>query len=190
MPGSDAPEPPLAPPAPPADGDDWCALTQAPIPVHVASDWAVRPDCGGIVTFTGVARDHSDGRPGVHALTYEAYEDHVVPRLSRIAVEARTRWPDLGRIVLIHRIGPLDLSDAAVVVAVSAPHRDEAFRAARFCIDTLKSTVPIWKKEAWDGGESWGLEAQHVSDPEALADPGTPAQPGASADPAEIGATS
>ena len=68
---------------------------------------------------------------------------------------------------MLHRIGRLAVGDAAVVVAVGAPHRDEAFAAARFCIDTLKATVPIWKKESWDGGSSWGLEAQHVADPEA-----------------------
>lgn len=155
-----------APLGPPAAGDDWCALTSAPLPVHDATDWVVRPDCGGVVTFLGTARDHSDGRPGVEALEYEAYESQVEPRLARIAAEARARWTSVGRIALLHRIGPLAVTEAAVVVAVSAPHRDEAFAAARFCIDTLKASVPIWKKERWDGGESWGLEAQHVDDPE------------------------
>ena len=118
--------------------------------------------CGAVVTFNGVARNHSDGRPDVQALEYEAYVEQVEPRLLAIADEARIRWPDIGRIALIHRMGPIDVSDSAVVVVVSAPHRDHAFEAARFCIDTLKATVPIWKREAWDGGESWGLEPQHV----------------------------
>lgn len=152
--------------SPPDDGDDWLGLSSEPLPVHAATDWVVRDDCGGIVTFVGAARDHSDGRPGVELLEYEAYEAQVVPRLARIAAEARRRWPDLRRVAMLHRVGPLEVRDAAVVVAVSAPHRAEAFDGARFCIDALKASVPIWKKETWDGGESWGLEAQHVDDPE------------------------
>jgi molybdopterin synthase catalytic subunit len=153
----------------PADGGDWFALGADPLPVHAVGEWLVRPDCGGVVTFVGTARDHSDGRPDVDALEYEAYESQVVPRLARIAEEARTRWPGIGHVALLHRIGPLAVTEAAVVVGVSAPHRDEAFAAARFCIDTLKATVPIWKQESWAGGRSWGLEAQHVVEPEVVA---------------------
>jgi molybdopterin synthase catalytic subunit len=65
---------------------------------------------------------------------------------------------------LLHRVGVVDIGAAAVVVAVSAPHRGEAFEAARFAIDELKRTVPIWKRESWAGGSSWGLEAQHLTD--------------------------
>lgn len=153
---------------PPVEGDDWLGLSPRPLPVEAASAWATRRDCGGIVSFIGAARDHSDGRPGVEVLEYEAYDDQVVPRLQRIADEARNRWTTVGRIVMLHRVGTLGIGDAAVVVVASAPHRDEAFEAARFCIDTLKSAAPIWKKETWDGGSSWGLEAQHVTDPEAV----------------------
>lgn len=158
--------------APPADGDDWLGLSTSPLPVHAASEWAVRDDCGAIVTFTGAARDHSDGRPDVDLLEYEAYETQVVPRLQRIADEARARWSDVGRLVMLHRVGALAVGDAAVVVVASSPHRDEAFQAARFCIDTLKATVPIWKKENWDGGSSWGLEAQHLTEPEHVGEAG------------------
>jgi molybdopterin synthase catalytic subunit len=77
--------------------------------------------------------------------------------------EARTRWPAVARVAVLHRTGVVELGDAAVVVAVSAPHRAEAFEAARFAIDELKRTAPIWKREAWDGGESWGLEAQDAT---------------------------
>jgi molybdopterin synthase catalytic subunit len=129
-----------------------------------AVSWAVRPDCGGLVLFSGTARDHADGRPGVERLEYEAYDSQVVPRLRDVAGEARDRWPTVRRIALLHRTGVLDVGDSAVVVVVSAPHRAEAFEAARFCIDTLKRSVPIWKRETWSGGESWGLEAQHIVD--------------------------
>lgn len=150
---------------PPSTGDDWVGLSAAPLPVDAVNRWVPRPDCGGVVSFVGATRDHSDGRPGVHLLEYEAYEEQVVPRLERIAAGARAQWPSVGRLAMLHRVGRLEVGDVAVVIAVSAPHRDDAFAASRFCIDTLKATVPIWKKESWDGGSSWGLEAQHVADP-------------------------
>jgi molybdopterin synthase catalytic subunit len=148
----------------PHAGDEWLALSGVPLPVASASAWVVVPGCGATVTFTGTARDHAEGRPGVHRLEYEAYEEPALARLHAIAEELRRRWPALGRIALLHRTGVVELGDAAVVVAVSAPHRAEAFEAARFGIDELKRTVPIWKRESWDGGESWGLEAQHLTD--------------------------
>ena len=70
----------------------------------------------------------------------------------------------MGRIALLHRVGVLAVGESAVVVVASAPHREEAFAAARFCIDSLKRSVPIWKRETWAGGSSWGLEAQHIVD--------------------------
>ncbi len=149
---------------PPDDSDTWTGLATDPVPVADAAQWAILPQCGAVVTFNGTARDHSEGRPEVSILEYEAYVEHVEPRLRAIADEARARWADLGRIVLIHRMGPVDTGESAVVVVVSAPHRDEAFLAARFCIDTLKATVPIWKRESWRDGESWGLEPQHLAE--------------------------
>lgn len=146
----------------PETGDTWTGLSAAALPVMEASEWVVDPRCGGVVVFTGTARDHSTGRPDVTRLEYEAYESQVVPRLEEIAERARKQWPDVGRIVLLHRIGEVPITEAAVVVAVSAPHREEAFAAARFGIDTLKSTVPIWKREDWAEGTSWGREAQHI----------------------------
>lgn len=148
----------------PPPGDTWIGLSRVPLPVAEAMAWAVRPHCGGLVLFSGTARDHAPGRPGVDRLEYEAYEEQVVPRLSRVADEARVRWPDIGRVALLHRVGTLEIGESAVVVVVSAPHRDSAFAAARFCIDDLKRSVPIWKRESWDGGESWGLEAQHIAE--------------------------
>jgi len=146
------------------EDDTWLGLTDGPLPIDEVACWIGRPDCGAVVVFRGDARDHADGRPDVTALEYEAYETQVVPRLGRLAAEARNRWPDLGRVALIHRTGPLAIGEAAVVVAVSSPHRDTAFDAGRWCIDTLKETVPIWKREAWSGGEHWGVDAQHVVD--------------------------
>ena len=114
--------------------------------------------------FTGNARDHAEGRTNVTALAYEAYEEQVIPRLEEMVGEARRRWDPVGRLVILHRTGPVKIGDAAVVVAVSAPHREEAFAAGRWCIDTLKETVPIWKRETCEGGEHWAVDAQHIVD--------------------------
>jgi molybdopterin synthase catalytic subunit len=148
----------------PTDREDWIGLFSEPLPVDEALRWTVRPDCGGQVLFSGTVRDHAEGRTGVSQLEYEAYVEQVEPRLARIAGEARRQWPEIGRIVLLHRIGVLQLEECSVVVVVSAPHRDEAFAAARWCIDTLKATVPIWKRETWQGGEDWALCAQDVAE--------------------------
>lgn len=145
-------------------GDTWIGLSDGPLPVGKVTEWAVRPGCGGLVLFLGTVRDHADGRTGVHLLEYEAYAEQAEPKLAEVAAEARRRWPVVGAIALLHRVGALELGDAAVVVAVSAPHREEAFEAARWCIDTLKATVPIWKKEHWEGGADWGLAASDLSE--------------------------
>jgi molybdopterin synthase catalytic subunit len=147
---------------PPADRADWLAITDAPLPVEVATSWVTTPASGAVVTFSGVARDHSPDRPGVRALAYEAYEEAVVRVLGEIAAAARGRWPVIERLALLHRTGELAVGDTAVLVAVSSPHRPEAFEAARFCIDTLKETAPIWKREDWAGGSDWGLDAHAV----------------------------
>jgi molybdopterin synthase catalytic subunit len=154
--------------APGAEADRWCAVLDGPLPVDQVHRWVVRPDCGAVVVFTGNARDHSPGRPGVDVLTYESYPEAAVPRLDAVADEVRRRWPGIRRIALLHRVGSVPIGEEAVVVGVSSPHRGEAFEAARFGIDALKASVPIWKRERWAGGESWGLEAQHLVDPSAV----------------------
>lgn len=139
-------------------------ITSLPLPVDEANAWATTPTCGAVVCFTGIVRDHSEGRVGVTGLTYEAYEDEATRRLADVAAEARLRWPMAGRLALLHRVGELTLSEVSVVVVASAPHRGEAFEAARFCIDTLKETVPIWKREHWAGGSDWA-ECAHAARP-------------------------
>ena len=146
---------------PPLD-DTWLGLSEEPLPLAAVSEWAVRPHCGAVVVFTGTVRDHAGGRNGVSSLEYEAYAEAVEPCLRIVALDARRRWPDLGRLAMLHRIGVLGVEEAAVVVAASAPHRDSAFTAARFCIDTVKETVPIWKKETWEGGQRWVDEPSRV----------------------------
>jgi molybdopterin synthase catalytic subunit len=148
--------------SPPA-GDDWVGLSGDHLPVDAVAGFVERPDCGATVVFTGLVRDHSEGRPGVSSLEYEAYEEEVASRLVAIAAEARARWPAIGRLVLLHRSGRLEVGEASVVVAASCPHRDDAFAATRFCIDTVKTSVPIWKRETWDGGDDWSACATPVT---------------------------
>ncbi|GAC1589252.1 MAG: hypothetical protein NVS3B21_05740 [Acidimicrobiales bacterium] len=178
---------------PPEHGDDWIGICADALPLQEASSWAVVPGCGGVVTFTGTVRDHGVGedgavRHGVTLLEYEAYERPAVERMEGLAADARSRWPELGRIVMLHRVGPLELCEAAVVVVVSAPHRGEAFDAARWAIDTLKERVPIWKKEAWAGGSDWGGDARPVQDGPPAVPPASPAAsaPAVASAPAEV----
>jgi molybdopterin synthase catalytic subunit len=152
----------------PAAGDRWCALTTDELPVGDVYDWAVLPNCGAVVLFSGTVRDHAEGRSGVSLLEYEAYESQVVPKLEAIEAEARRRWPNLGRFALIHRVGPLKLEESSVLVVASTPHRPEAFEAARFGIDTLKATVPIWKREHHAEGTDWGVCATDIETIESM----------------------
>jgi molybdopterin synthase catalytic subunit len=149
---------------PPAQGDDWLGLTDTELPIGSMYEWCVRPDCGAVVLFSGTVRDHAEGRSDVQFLEYEAYDEMVVPKLREIVAETRLRWPEIGRIALVHRIGTLELGESSVVVATSAPHRPEAFAAARFAIDALKVSVPVWKREIWQGGSDWGTNAADLID--------------------------
>ena len=145
----------MRPPDPPAN--NWIELSKDELPTAEAMEWATLPNCGGVVCFAGTVRDSSEGRPGVTALTYEAYEEQAVIKLGEVADECRRRVPDTVRLVLLHRTGRLELTEASVIVVASAPHRAQAFDAARYCIDTLKEAVPIWKAEDWQGGSDWAL---------------------------------
>ena len=108
---------------------------------------------GGLVTFSGVVRDVSKGKK-VTRLEYEAYVPMAEKKLEEIALEAKGRWPGV-EVAVVHRVGTLDPGELAVVIAVSAPHRKEAFRGCEFVIDRLKEDVPIWKKEFAEDGEVW-----------------------------------
>ncbi len=146
-------------------GDEWFALTTEELPIAAIYEWAIRPDCGAVVVFSGTVRDHADGRTDVTSLEYEAYEDAVIPSFEKIASETRVRFPDARRIAILHRTGTLELGESSVVVAVSSAHRPVAFDAARFAIDALKESAPIWKKENWSGGSDWGTGAHEIVQP-------------------------
>lgn len=139
-------------------------MCDGPLALAEVMSWVSRPDCGAVVTFCGTVRDHSEGRQGVTSLEYEAYLEQVEPRLGSVSSAARKRWSEIGRIALLHRIGRLELGEISVVVAVSTPHRAEAFEAARFCIDTIKTSVPIWKRETWSDGTEWAVCSHELVD--------------------------
>jgi len=148
----------------PPTSEDWIALTDQSLDLGVATDWVALPGCGAVVVFSGLVRDHADSSNGVTHIDYEAWAEQVIPRLTAVADEARRRWPDLGRVALWHREGRVLLGESSVVVAVSSPHRGAAFDACEFAIDALKESVPIWKKEFFDGGSQWARAAQHITD--------------------------
>jgi molybdopterin synthase catalytic subunit len=122
-------------------------------PIDLAALQAVTPADGALCLFVGVVRDENGGRR-VLRLEYEAYEDMALPLMDKIAAEARERWR-ITDVRIVHRLGRLEVGEASVVVAVASPHRREAFEACRYAIDTLKATVPIWKKEFYGDGEVW-----------------------------------
>ena len=109
-----------------------------------------RPDCGAVVTFLGTVRDLTDSRETV-ALDYEAYPGMAEKKMAEIERDTRARWP-VGEMAMIHRLGHMNVGEVSVAVAVSCPHRAEAFEACRYTIDRLKEIVPIWKKENRPGG--------------------------------------
>ena len=113
---------------------------------------------GGLVLFSGVVREETGGRH-VKYLEYEAHAPMAGAKMREIASAVRARWPGVRGVALLHRIGRLEIGESSVMIAVSSPHRGEAFEACRFAIDTLKEIVPVWKKEYFEDGEVWvGLQ--------------------------------
>ena len=117
-----------------------------------------RPEAGAVIVFEGTTRNHHDGRQVVR-LEYEAYPGMAESQMSEIEQEIRKQWPE-ARVAMAHRIGVVPIGESSVVIATSAPHRDQAYRASRFAIDSLKQRVPIWKKEVYADGSVWKANAE------------------------------
>lgn len=111
------------------------------------------PECGGIDVFIGTVRNATKGNTVIR-LEFEAYERMALKEMQKLANEATEKW-SVNNIVIHHRVGALEVGDIPVIICVSAAHRDAAFDACRYIIDTLKQTVPIWKKEIFENGEVW-----------------------------------
>jgi molybdopterin synthase catalytic subunit len=112
-----------------------------------------RPGAGAILTFAGVVRDEHLGRRVV-GIEYHAYEEMALREMEKIERSVRSEWPEVA-VDIVHRLGPLAVGEASVLIAVSSPHRAEGFAALRRAIDDLKQTVPIWKKEIYADGSAW-----------------------------------
>lgn len=129
------------------------ALTSDPIDVAAALTYLQSEQAGAIDFFLGVVRDNTQERP-VDRLEYEAYDRMALSEMQKIADDAQQQWPIL-RYTVIHRKGTLQIGEIAVLIGVATAHRAAAFEACRYIIDTIKQTVPIWKKEVFTDGESW-----------------------------------
>jgi molybdopterin synthase catalytic subunit len=128
-------------------------VTDKPINLQELVDCVTDPEAGAIATFIGTTRNNNEGRK-VIALDYEAYPQMAEKELTRLGEEARRKW-QICRMAIVHRVGPVQITEPSVMIAVSAAHREAAFAACRFAIEEIKKTVPIWKKEVYEGGEIW-----------------------------------
>jgi MoaE-MoaD fusion protein len=148
---ADGDEVALIPPV--SGGEDSVLLTEAPLSLDAVVRAVASDQAGAVATFTGTARVHSRGRTVLH-LDYEAYEPMAEVMLGQLAAELRERH-ELTGVAIHHRLGRVGIGEPSVVIAVSAPHRAEAFAACREAIETLKTSIPLWKKEVYVGGEEW-----------------------------------
>ncbi|GAA0593046.1 molybdopterin synthase catalytic subunit MoaE [Virgibacillus siamensis] len=137
-------------------------ITDKPINIDECIEKVVRPDAGAVNTFIGTVREFTKGKRTLY-LEYQAYVPMAEKMLRQIGEEIREKWTDADT-VIAHRTGHLDISDVAVVIAVSTPHRNDAFEASRYAIERIKEMVPIWKKEHWEDGTKWiGNQKENTS---------------------------
>lgn len=139
-------------------------ISEKPIDIQGVIDKVVQREAGAITTFIGTVREITNGKKTLF-LIYEAYESMAVKKLIQIGKEIEERWQG-AKVAISHRVGRLDITDVAVVIAVSTPHRADAYEANRYAIERIKEIVPIWKKEHWEDGEEWvGNQLETVSYP-------------------------
>jgi molybdopterin converting factor subunit 1 len=141
---------------------DRFRVTREPLDPQRLVNLVRRDESGALALFYGVVRDHSQGRRVLY-LEYDAYPSMAVKKIKQVAEEVRSRW-EITDVAIHHRIGRLEVGETSLLVAVSAAHRREAFEACRYAVDRIKEIVPVWKKEVWEGGESW-VEGHPVAAP-------------------------
>lgn len=140
-------------------------ITHSPISVEALISKVSRREAGAITTFIGTVREFTKGKKTL-SLEYQAYEPMAVKMLSQIGDEIQQKWPD-ALTAITHRVGKLDITEVAVVIAVSSPHRKTAYEANEYAIERIKQIVPIWKKEFWEDGTKWiGDQLETVEYPE------------------------
>jgi molybdopterin synthase catalytic subunit len=128
-------------------------VTTEPLSIDEAYAAVRRDGCGAVALFVGTVRDHHDGKK-VKRISYSAFKEMALKEFAAIAAEAEARWKT-GAVYIAHRTGTLAIGDASVVIAVSAPHRAEAFEACRHAIEALKKMAPVWKEEFYETGKAW-----------------------------------
>ena len=129
------------------------AIVTEPLDASRVAAAVRRADAGAVIVFEGVTRNHHNGRPVIR-LEYESYAPMAESEMVAIAKRIQRRWPE-ARVAMLHRVGVVPIGEASVIIAVSAPHRAEAYAASRVAIDELKARVPVWKKEVYADGEAW-----------------------------------
>lgn len=149
--------------------DSLYEIVEDPIEVEEIIKKVERREAGAINTFIGTVREWTNGKRTMY-LKYQAYQPMAVKMLQKIGAEIEEKWSD-SKVAITHRIGELDISDIAVVICVSSPHRKAAYEANEYAIERIKQMVPIWKKEHWEDGETWvGDQLEKVAYPEGSPD--------------------
>jgi molybdopterin synthase catalytic subunit len=139
-------------------------ISKEPINIQEIIDKVVQREAGAITTFIGTVRELTHGKKTLY-LIYDAYESMAVKKLEQIGQEIEEKWEG-AKVAITHRVGRLDITDVAVVIAVSTPHRADAYEANRYAIERIKEIVPIWKKEHWENGQEWvGNQLETVAYP-------------------------
>ncbi|KAL4617496.1 molybdopterin synthase catalytic subunit-like [Arapaima gigas] len=134
---------------------DLIKLTHDKLSADAVSDSVLCPSCGAVALFIGTTRDNFEGKKVVQ-LEYEAYPSMAESELKKIFTKIREKWPTVQHISVHHRLGIVPVTEASVVIGISSPHRTESLEAVQYCIDALKATVPIWKKEIYESeGSAW-----------------------------------
>lgn len=128
-------------------------IVEGPIEIQKYADYVLHAGAGAVTIFTGNVREWTRGVRTLY-LAYEAYIPMAEKKLAEIGAEMEGKWPDV-KVAIVHRIGELKISDIAVLIAVSSPHRKAAYEANEYAIERIKEVVPIWKKEIWEDGEEW-----------------------------------
>ncbi|WLR47557.1 molybdenum cofactor biosynthesis protein MoaE [Halobacillus litoralis] len=133
--------------------EQCCWITTEPLEIEEVTKRVIRREAGAVNTFIGTVREFTKGKRTLF-LQYETYKDMAEKKLEQISKEIEQRWPS-AEVAIAHRIGRLEITDIAVIIAVSTPHRNDSYEASRYAIERIKEIVPIWKKEHWEDGEEW-----------------------------------
>lgn len=133
--------------------NEWIEISEKALKIEQAVNFVVCSSTGAVSTFIGTTRDVFEGKRVVY-LEYEAYESMAISELKKISAKIRQKWPGVAKIALLHRTGRVDIGESSVIIAISSPHRKESLEAVEFAIETLKASVPIWKREFYENEPS------------------------------------